>query len=224
MKVLVVEDEGPAAKFIRRGLRDEGYAVEVARDGTEAEERLLLADFDLILLDVVLPGPSGLDLCRRWRARGMTTPILFLTARDEVEDRVQGLRCGGDDYLVKPFAFSELLARMEALLRRPRVMLAEVLRFGEMEIDFGRRRVRRGELRIDLSTREFQLLEVLVRASGRVVTRPELWMAVWQSGEEPDSNVIDVYVGYLRNKLGRDPNLIETVRGAGYRFAGDDHR
>lgn len=224
MKVLVVEDEAPAAKFIRRGLRDEGYAVEVAKDAAEAEERVLLSDFDVILLDVVLPGASGLDLCRGWRERGMTTPILFLTARDEVEDRVQGLRCGGDDYLVKPFAFTELLARVEALLRRPRGLVPEVIRVADLEIDLGRRRVMREDVRVDLSTREFQLLEVLARAEGRVVSRSELWTHVWASGDEPDSNVIEVYVGYLRNKLGREPNLIETVRGAGYRLAVDGAR
>ena len=174
-------------------------------------------DYDAILLDVMLPGADGFALCQRWRAEGVTTPILFLTARDDVADRIRGLDHGGDDYLVKPFAFAELLARVRALLRRPRAMTeTPELRVGELVIDTSRRRVSRGGKSVGLTTREYQLLEHLARNAGKVVSRTALWEHVWESGAEPDSNVLDVYIRYLRNKLGRKPDLIRTVRGGGY--------
>ena len=217
MKILVVEDEAPTAAFLKRGLGEEGFAVDVARDAAEAAEALGLYDYDLILLDVMLPGSDGFTLCRRWRASGVTAPILFLTAREDVADRVRGLDAGGDDYLVKPFAFAELLARVRALLRRPHAgSVPPEIHVGDLVIDTNRRHVTRAGTAVALTTREYQLLEFLARNAGKIVTRTALWDHVWESGSEPDSNVVDVYVRYLRNKLGRQPDLIRTVRGGGY--------
>jgi len=217
MKLLIVEDEAPTVAFLRRGLTEEGFAVDVAPDAASANEQVAGNDYDAILLDVMLPGADGFTLCKRWRQDGVTTPILFLTARDDVADRIQGLDRGGDDYLVKPFAFAELLARVRALLRRPRATTGTPeLRVGDVVIDTSRRKVSRGGRSIELTTREYQLLEHLVRNAGKVVSRTALWNHVWESGAEPDSNVVDVYIRYLRNKLGRTPDLIHTVRGGGY--------
>jgi DNA-binding response OmpR family regulator len=217
MKLLVVEDEEPTAAFLRRGLSEEGFVVELAADGGAASEAVAVSEYDAILLDVMLPEEDGFALCRRWRSEGLTTPILMLTARDEVTDRVQGLNLGADDYLVKPFSFDELLARVRALLRRRhRPPTPPVIRIGDLAIDTNRRRVSRRGAPVLMTAREYQLLEYLARNAGRVVTRTELWEHLWESGAEPDSNVVDVYVRYLRNKLGRNPDPIETVRGAGY--------
>jgi DNA-binding response OmpR family regulator len=219
MKLLVVEDEKPTAMFLRRGLQEEGYAVDVAGDASSADRAVSTFDFDAIILDVMLPGGDGFSLCKSWRAAGVTTPILFLTARDDVADRVRGLDRGGDDYLVKPFAFAELLARLRALLRRSTGAHAPgVLTFGDLVIDTHRRQVARRGQAIGLTMREYQLLEHLVRHAGEVVTRTSLWEHVWDSHSVPDSNVVDVYIRYLRNKLGRDPDLIHTIRGGGYVF------
>jgi len=217
VKILVVEDEAPTAAFLKRGLGEEGFAVDVARDAAAADESIGVYEYDVILLDVMLPGSDGFTLCRRWRERGLTVPILFLSAREDVADRVRGLDAGGDDYLVKPFAFAELLARVRALLRRPHAgSVAPEIAIGDLVIDTNRRHVTRGGAAIALTTREYQLLEFLARNAGKVVTRTALWEHVWESGSEPDSNVVDVYVRYLRNKLGREPDLIRTVRGGGY--------
>lgn len=224
MKLLVVEDEAATVSFLQRGLQEEGYAVDVARDATAAEAAITATDYDLVLLDVMLPGCDGFTLCKRWRERGHTMPILFLTARDEVRDRVRGLTLGGDDYLAKPFAFAELVARVQALLRRGATPRATV-RVGDLVIDAARRQARRGNTEIPLTAREFRLLEYLARHAGRVVSRADLWAHVWESQSEPESNVVDVYVRYLRNKLGRSPDLITTVRGGGYLLeAGDGPR
>ena len=217
MKLLVVEDEAPAAAYLRRGLSEEGYAVDVAADAARAHRSAALSEYDLILLDVMLPGGDGFSLCRRWREMGLTTPVLFLTARDAVTDRVKGLDLGGDDYLVKPFAFDELLARVRVLVRRRTGPgLAATLRVGDLVVETQRQQVTRGGSLVPLTAREYQLLEYLAYHPGTLVTRFALWEHVWESGTEPDSNVIDVYMRYLRNKLGRDPDLIETVRGRGY--------
>lgn len=217
MKILVVEDETPTSAFLRRGLTEEGFAVDVAADAASASEQVAVNDYDVILLDVMLPGADGFALCKRWREDGVTSPIIFLTARDDVSDRIRGLDRGGDDYVVKPFAFAELLARVRALLRRPRTMTGTPeLRVGDLLMDTNRRRVRRGDRPVELSAREYQLLEHLVRNAGKVVSRTALWEHVWESGAEPDSNVVDVYIRYLRNKLGRNPDMIRTVRGGGY--------
>lgn len=216
MKLLVVEDEKATVAFLRRGLGEEGFAVDVAGDAESADVAVRVHDYDAIILDVMLPGGDGFALCRRWRATGVQTPILFLTARDDVADRVRGLEGGGDDYLVKPFAFAELLARLRALLRRGRPAAAAELRVGDLVIDTARRQVLRQGATIALTMREYQLLEYLARHAGQVVTRTSLWEHVWDSPEVPDSNVVDVYIRYLRNKLGRHPDLIRTVRGGGY--------
>jgi two-component system copper resistance phosphate regulon response regulator CusR len=217
MKLLVVEDEPATSAFLRRGLGEEGFAVDVARDAGAADEHVKVYDYDAIILDAMLPGGDGFSLCRRWRASGLAAPILFLTARDDVADRVKGLGVGGDDYLVKPFAFAELLARIQALLRRGKVAPApRQLCVADLVIDLDRRCVSRSDREIALTAREFQLLEHLARHAGRVVSRTELWEHVWESHSVPDSNVVDVHVRYLRNKLGRAPDLIKTVRGGGY--------
>lgn len=221
MKLLVVEDETTAAAYLRRGLSEEGYAVDVAEDAAQARRAADLFEYDAILLDIMLSGGDGLDLCRRWREEGLTTPVLFLTARDEVADRVQGLDMGGDDYLVKPFAFEELLARVRVLVRRSHAAVGgATLQVGELVIETDRRRVFRAGTLVPLTSREYQLLEYLAHQADRLVSRTALWEHVWESGTEPDSNVVDVYMRYLRNKLGREPDLIETIRGQGYLLRG----
>lgn len=214
--MLIVEDEKPTAAFLRRGLAEEGFAVDTAHDAASADEAVSLNEYDVIVLDVMLPGGDGFTLCRRWRREGVRAPILFLTARDDVADRVRGLEGGGDDYLVKPFAFAELLARVRALLRRTRLPGPAELRVADVVIDTNRRQVTRRGGVVPLTMREYQVLEYLVHHAGHVVSRTSLWEHVWDSHSVPDSNVVDVYVRYLRNKLGRDPDLIRTVRGGGY--------
>ena len=216
MKLLVVEDELPTIAFLRRGLTEEGFAVDVADNAASAEEQIGVYEYDAILLDVMLPGGDGFSLCRHWRAGGLKTPILFLTAREDITDRVQGLNLGGDDYLVKPFAFEELLARIRVLVRRGHSAAGSLLRVGDIEVDTEKRRVTCREQAILLTAREYQILEYLAYNAGKVISRTQLWEHVWESHNEPDSNVVDVYVRYLRNKLGRDLNRIETVRGMGY--------
>ena len=217
MKVLVVEDQKPAAEFVRKGLSEEAFAVDVAATGPDADLAVAVNQYDAIVLDVNLPGRDGFSLCDSWRRNGLVTPILFLTARDDVRDRVQGLNAGGDDYLVKPFAFEELLARVRALIRRGQgATRSPILQAQDVEIDTATRRVTRAGRTVPLTAREYQLLEYLMYQAGKLVTRTDLWEHVWSSGSEPDSNVIDVYIRYLRDKLGRDCNLIETVRGMGY--------
>lgn len=217
MKLLVVEDEGPTAAFLRRGLAEEGFAVDVAGDAAAAEAAVAATAYDAIVLDVSLPGGvDGFELCRRWRGAGVDVPILFLTARDDVADRVRGFSLGADDYLVKPFAFAELLARLRARLRRPGEQQDGVLRIGDLVIDVRARRVDRGGLVVPLTLREYEILAYLAQHAGHIVSRAELWAHVWPAGAMPDSNVVEVYVRYLRNKLGRSPDLIRTVRGGGY--------
>jgi two-component system copper resistance phosphate regulon response regulator CusR len=216
-KLLVVEDEAPSAAALKRGLGEEGFAVDLASDASAAETAVAAYDYDAIVLDVRLPHGDGFALCRQWREAGITTPILFLTACDDVADRVRGLDLGGDYYLYKPYAFDVLLARVRALVRRgwgghP----SPVIRVGDLSIDTGRRRVTRVDRILPLTSREYQVLEFLARNAGKVVTRTDLWEHVWASDTVPDSNVVDVYVRYLRNKLGRTPDLIRTVRGGGY--------
>jgi DNA-binding response OmpR family regulator len=223
LKILVVEDEAPTATALKRGLGEEGFAVDVAANAPAADEAVKVYDYDAIILDVRLPDGNGFTLCRQWRETGLTTPILFLTACDDVADRVRGLDLGGDDYLVKPFAFEELLARVRALVRRgPAAQPSPELRVGDLVIDTARRRVTRGSRIVPLTAREYQILEFLARNAGRVVTRTVLWEHVWDSDAVPDSNVVDVYVRYLRNKLRREPDLIRTVRGGGYMLEAPD--
>jgi heavy metal response regulator len=218
MRVLVIEDERAIAQFIRQGLSEAGYAVDVAGDGQDGLDYALAAQYDVIVLDIMLPRMDGLRLLRELRERGVKTPVILLTARDTVEDRVQGLDAGADDYVVKPFAFSELLARIRALLRRPPLQTEAVLRVDDLEMDTARHQVRRAGHPIELSPREFALLEYLMRHPSQVLTRTQIAEHVWNFDFYYESNVVDVYVGYLRRKIdrGSDAPLIQTVRGVGY--------
>jgi DNA-binding response OmpR family regulator len=219
MRVLVVEDERKVASFIRQGLQEEGYAVELASDGEEALDLILQGPpYDLIVLDVMLPRRDGFGVVRAVRERGLETPVLLLTARDSVGDRVSGLDLGADDYLTKPFAFDEFLARVRALLRRGQGQRAPLLRLGTLSLDPATRRVVRANRRIDLTAREYALLECFMRNVGRVLSRSQLAERVWGLDFDPGSNVVDVYVGYLRRKIDGpgDARLLHTLRGAGY--------
>jgi two-component system, OmpR family, response regulator len=216
VRVLVVEDEAKLAGLLREGLRRRGMGVDVARTGEEAVMRATATDYDLILLDVMLPGHDGFEVCRRLRDSDVWSPTLMLTALDDVEDRVHGLDSGADDYLSKPFSFDELLARMRALIRRGAVPRPTLLMVGDLRLDPAARRVWRGDRELSLTAREFAMLEMFMRHPGEVLSRFELLEHVWDDSYENRSNVIEVYVGYLREKLDRD--TIETVRGAGYRL------
>jgi two-component system OmpR family response regulator len=218
MRVLVVEDDPKLAALLGRGLREEGLAVDLADHGEDALWMAGSTEYDALVLDVMLPGIDGFEACRRLRADGVAAPVLLLTARDAVEDRIAGLDGGADDYLVKPFAFGELLARLRALVRRGPVQRQPVLEAGSLRLDPAARRVWRGEGEIDLTAREFALLEAFMRRPGEALSRFELLEAAWDGAYENRSNVIDVYVRYLREKVGRD--TIETVRGYGYRLRG----
>jgi two-component system OmpR family response regulator len=223
MRALVVEDELKMAALIRRGLVEEGYAADVARTGEEAIWMASATPYDAIVLDVMLPGRSGLEVCRSLRASGVWSPILMLTARDGVEDKVSGLDSGADDYLSKPFSFAELLARLRALTRRGPSERPSVLEAGSLRLDPATRQAWRGEVEVDLSAKEFALLETLMRNAGDVLTRLDLLEHAWDYGYENRSNVVDVYVRYLRAKIDRPFSLdsIETVRGVGYRLRRD---
>jgi DNA-binding response OmpR family regulator len=219
MRILVVEDERKVASFIRQGLEEEGHAVELAADGAEALDLVLggLA-YDLVVLDLMLPKRDGLGVLKSFRDRGVTTPVLVLTARDSIGDKVTGFELGADDYLTKPFAFEELLARVRALLRRGADRRLTPLRLADLALDPATRTVVRGTRRLELSLREYALLEYLLRNAGRVLTRPMIAEHVWGIDFDSESNVIDVYVGYLRRKIDGvgEPRLLHTVRGAGY--------
>ena len=216
MKLLLVEDEGPLSEFMALGLTDEGFVVEHAATGTLAEELVATGSYDLIVLDVMLPGKDGFALCEAWRRRGLTVPILFVTARDAVAQRVRGLQLGGDDYLIKPFAFEELVTRIRTLLRRASGVKSFVQLAGGAALHLERQRVLLESGEVALTLREWQILECLALSGERIVSRNVLWERVWQSGAIPDSNLIDVYVRRLREKLGTE--AIETVRGTGYRL------
>jgi two-component system response regulator MprA len=217
-RVLVVEDDGAVRRAVERALLFEGYNVLTAHDGAEALSVVLNEQVDAIVLDVMMPIVDGLEACRRIRARGDTTPILILTARTEISDRVAGLDAGADDYLVKPFALEELLARLRALLRRSVGAVAEVIKVGDLTMDTGAREVRRGDTEIDLTKTEFDLLELLMRNAGIVLDRDTIYDRIWGYDFATSSNSLDVYVGYLRRKteVGGGPRLIQTVRGVGY--------
>ena len=221
MKILVVDDEPAVRESLRRALELEGYVVELADDGEAALERLEgSAQADAVILDVLMPGIDGLEVCRRLRAQDNAVPVLMLTARAEVDSRVAGLDAGADDYLPKPFALAELLARLRALLRRATngVEASAVLRFADLEVDLGTREVRRGTRSIELTRTEFSLLELFLRNPRQVLTRSIIFERVWGYDFGPTSNSLDVYIGYLRRKTeeGAAPRLIHTVRGVGY--------
>ena len=216
MRILVVEDEPKLGGLIKRGLEEEGLAVDVTANGEDAVWMAGSTEYDVVVLDVMLPGLDGLEVCRRLRADGVWTPVLMLTARDAVGDRVAGLDSGADDYLVKPFSFDELLARLRALVRRGAAERPAVLEAGDLRLDPATREVRRGDERVALSPKEYALLETLMRRPGQALSRLQLLEHAWDDSYENRSNVIDVYVGYLRQKVGGD--AIETVRGVGYRL------
>jgi len=220
MRILIVEDEVKLAGIIRRGLRAHGLGADVAVRGEDALWMAAATDYGAIVLDLMLPGLDGLETCRGLRAEGVASPVLMLTARDTVADRVAGLDSGADDYLVKPFAFAELLARLRALARRPGAPRPAVLEVGDLRLDPASREVRRGTEPIELTPKEFALLEALMRRPGEALTRFELLETVWDDAYEHRSNVIDVYVRYLRDKVDRPfaTKSIETVRGVGYRL------
>ena len=223
MRVLVVEDDVKMASLIRRGLREEGLNADVAIKGEDALWMAGATEYDAIVMDVMLPGIDGFATCRRLRDDGVWAPVLMLTARDGVEDRIAGLDGGADDYLTKPFSFGELLARLRALARRGKVEQAVVLQVGDLTLDPATRRVRRGDQDIELSAKEFSLLETFMRRPGEVLDRFQLLEHAWDYEYENRSNVVDVYVRYLREKVDRpfDRESIETVRGAGYRLRAD---
>ncbi|XVQ06544.1 response regulator transcription factor [Spirillospora sp. CA-255316] len=220
MRLLVVEDDPGMAALLVRGLRREGYAVDTAATGQDALWRVLEYDYDVVVLDAMIPPPDGFEVCRRMRAEGRWAPVLMLTARDAVPDRVRGLDVGADDYLTKPFALAELLARLRALTRRDPLERPAVLRAGDLTLDPGTRRVCRDGVDIRLSPKEFALLHEFMRRPGEVLSRTHLIEHVWDFAYDGGSNIVDVYVRYLRGKVdrpfGRD--TIRTVRGAGYRF------
>jgi DNA-binding response OmpR family regulator len=219
MRILIVEDEPKVANFIRQGLQEEKHSVEVAADGAEAIDHLLaMPPYDLIVLDLMLPKRDGFAVLKTLRERGVPTPVLVLTARDAVTDKVAGLDLGADDYLTKPFAFEEFLARVRALLRRGDGLAAPPFRVEDLTLNPATREVTRAGRRIALTTREYTLLEYFMRNAGRVLTRPMIAEHVWHLDFDSESNTVDVYVGYLRRKLdiGGGPRLIHTVRGAGY--------
>lgn len=219
MRVLVVEDEPKMAAVVRRGLEQEGYAVDVASDGVDGLHLATSNDYDAVVLDVMLPEMDGFEVCQQMRERGRWAPVLMLTARETVTDRVHGLDAGADDYLVKPFFFDELVARVRALLRRGAPERPAVLTVGTLSLDPATRRVNAGDATtIDLSPREYSLLEFFMRHAGEVMTRTAILEHVWDVNYDGSSNVVDVYVSYLRRKLDRAGNAptIDTVRGAGY--------
>jgi two-component system OmpR family response regulator len=226
MRVLLVEDEAKMAELIGRGLRKEGMAVDTTARGEDALWMAQANPYDVVVLDVMLPGIDGFEVCRRIRSHDTTTPILMLTARAEVRDRIAGLDGGADDYLVKPFSYRELLARLRALTRRGAVERAPELRVGDLRLDPARHRAFRGDAELELSAKEFALLETFMRRPGEVLTRLDLLEHAWDYAYECRSNVIDSYVRYLRRKVDRPFGVdsIETVRGAGYRLREDGGR
>ena len=223
MRILIIEDEAGVAGFLQQGLTETGYVVNLAHDGLEGLEYAMAYEYDVILLDIMLPKMNGLDVLRELREKRVKTPVLLLTARDGVDDRVHGLDLGADDYLVKPFAFPELLARVRALLRRPPLQTGNLLGMNDLVMDIVQREVRRAGKHIELSPREFSLLELLLRHPDQVLTRTQILEHVWSFDFHSDTNVVDVYIGYLRRKVDRgfDSPLIHTVRGVGFRLSED---
>jgi DNA-binding response OmpR family regulator len=224
MRVLVIEDERPIAEFIERGLKEEGYAVSCAYDGEQGLARALSGDFSLVLLDVLLPRISGLEVLARIRAEDKTLPVIMLTALGETEDKVEGLDLGANDYLTKPFAFEELLARIRTQLRDPGQGSGTALQVGDLWLDFRTRGVERSGREVSLTAREFELLAYLMRHPDQVLSHAQILNAVWGYDYDPGTNVLEVYIGYLRRKLGDvdGPAPIQTLRSAGYKLVSDD--
>jgi DNA-binding response OmpR family regulator len=224
MRVLLIEDDRKAAKLLAKGLHEEGFVVDVAPTGETGEEQAFVNEYDVIVLDWLLPGKDGLAVCQALRARDLTTPILMLTARHSLADRVNGLSTGADDYLTKPFAFAELLARIRALLRRARVARPPILRVTDLMLDPASRKVTRAGVKIGLTSKEYTILEVLMQNAGETVSRTRLVERVWDEASEVLDNLVDVHVSHLRKKIDREPgsSLIQTVRGFGYRLGVPD--
>ena len=218
MRILVIEDERKIASFIKRGLKEEGYTVDTAFDGEEGYRLTAENEYDLIILDVMLPKRDGISLCRQLRQDGIAAPVLMLTAKDSVQDKVKGLDAGADDYLTKPFAFAELQARIRALLRKGVLQVTSRLQVGDLVLDVASHKATRGSGEIVLTMKEYSLLEYLVRNAGKVVTRTMIAEHVWEIDFDTSTNIIDVYINYLRNKIdsGYEKKLIHTIRGRGY--------
>ena len=227
MRLLVVEDHPSLARSISQGLREEGYAVDLATGGVDAEHLVYGTCYDCVVLDLMLPDKPGLQILEEMRRRGNTSPVLCLTARDALEDRVRGLDTGADDYLVKPFEWDELLARVRALDRRAHGAASGEVVIGDLHIDTRGRTVRRGDVPIVLTAREYALLEYLAMRAGQVVSRTDIWDHLYDMNDESTSNVVDVYIGYLRNKVDKPfptrPRLIHTRRGQGYVLSAESH-
>jgi DNA-binding response OmpR family regulator len=226
VRVLLVEDHKPLSRSLKRGLQEEGFAVDLAEDGEEADYKARTANYDIIILDLMLPKKDGLTLLKEWRQQGVTTHILVLTAKDAVDDKVTGLDLGADDYLTKPFQLEELMARLRALLRRSHQVKDPLLRVFDLEIDTAARTVKRAGQVIHLTPREFALLQFLAFHRGKVVTRTMIWEHLYDEYDENTSNVVDVYIRYLRTKIdkGFDPPLILTRWGEGYMLRGPDDK
>ncbi len=226
MKVLVIEDDPTVGQFVKRGFEEQRWQVDLETDGDVGEQRALREPYDLVILDMRLPGRPGLDVLRNLRARGFEQPVLVLTAQDAVDAKVTTLRAGADDYVTKPFAFEELLARVEVLARRPRAITTPVLRAGDLELDQAAREVRRGGVKVDLTPKEYAVLEYLMRHTGRVMSRTLITEYVWGYHFDPGTNIVDVVINHLRKKLDNDPDqrLITTVRGVGYVVKADGQR
>jgi len=224
VRILVIEDDRKIASFLERGLREDGYAVDVARDGVEGLLNARVYDYDLLLVDIMLPGKNGYEIARELRLAGKTVPILMLTARDSTQDIVMGLNVGADDYLTKPFSFDELLARVRALIRRGGATRTERLSYSDVEMDRIRHTAQRGGRTLNLTPREFQLLEFFLLHPEEVVRRTELLEKVWDLHFDPMTNVVDVHIGNLRRKLttAGEPPLVHTVRGVGYLLSRDE--
>ena len=218
MKILVIEDDPTVGEFVRRGLEEQRWHTDLVTNGIDGERMALGQPYDLIVLDMRLPGRNGLDVLRSLRSRGFERPVLVLTAQDAVDAKVETLRAGADDYVTKPFAFEELLARAEALLRRPRALASPVLKVGDLELDQGTREVRRAEELIELTPKEFAVLEYLMRHAGRVMSRTLITEYAWGYHFDPGTNIVDVVINHLRKKIDakHEKKLISTVRGVGY--------
>lgn len=220
MKILVVEDNTKLAENLKQGLMQEGYAVDIIEEGLSAERRILINrdEYDLVILDRMLPGKDGVSICTSWRENGVVTPVLMLTALDTTEDKVIGLDAGADDYLAKPFAFKELLARVHALLRRPKQTFPDVLAFKDISINTTSRVVSYKNKPVSLTLKEFMVLEYMVRHVGKVVTRDELYSHAWDFADSSFSNTVDVHIKNLRKKIHDNGKIIQTIRGVGYKM------
>jgi DNA-binding response OmpR family regulator len=226
MRVLFIEDHKPLVRALKQGLEEEGFAVDVASDGQEGDFKARTAEYDVIILDIMLPKEDGLSLLQRWRKDGMSSHVLVLTARGSMDDKVKGLDLGADDYMTKPFELEELLARLRALIRRGHQVKSPLIRVHDLEIDTASRTVKRGGKSIHLTPREYALLEFLAYHRGKVTTRSMIWEHLYDDQDENTSNVVDVYIRYLRNKIdkGYEPQLILTRWGEGYMLRSDDNQ